>query len=81
MKQFIVALLLSCFGLPVFGQATDSLQVQIDSIEAALKYQHGVIQLKNGIGTLKVPKGFKYLDADQSNYVLSDQWCNPKSES
>ena len=67
--------------MSVFGQATDSLQVQIDSIEATLKYQHGVIQLKNGIGTLKVPDGFKYLDADQSNYVLTDLWGNPKSES
>ena len=81
MKQFIAALLFSCFGMSVFGQATDSLQVQIDSIEATLKYQHGVIQLKNGIGTLKVPDGFKYLDADQSNYVLTDLWGNPKSES
>ncbi len=81
MKQFFATLLFSCFGLSVFGQAADSLQVQVDSIEATLKYQHGVIQLKNGIGTLKVPAGFKYLDADQSNYVLSDLWGNPKSES
>ncbi len=81
MQRFLTAFLFSCFGLSVFGQATDSLQVQIDSIEATLKYQHGVIQLKNGIGTLKVPDGFKYLDADQSNYVLSDLWGNPKSES
>ncbi len=81
MKPFLAILLFSCFGLAGFGQAVDSLQVQIDSIEAGLKYQHGVIQLKNGIGTLKVPDGFKYLDADQSNYVLSDLWGNPKSES
>ncbi|MBD0258679.1 MAG: DUF2167 domain-containing protein, partial [Cytophagales bacterium] len=81
MKSFWALLLFSCFGLSASGQAVDSMQVQIDSIEATLKYQHGVIQLKNGIGTLKVPDGFKYLDADQSNYVLSDLWGNPKSES
>ncbi len=81
MKSFLATLLFALFGLSASGQAVDSLQVQIDSIEATLKYQHGVIQLKNGIGTLKVPDGFKYLDADQSNYVLSDLWGNPKSES
>jgi uncharacterized membrane-anchored protein len=81
MKSILATLLFALFGLSASGQAVDSMQVQIDSIEATLKYQHGVIQLKNGIGTLKVPDGFKYLDADQSNYVLSDLWGNPKSES
>ncbi len=81
MKSFLAILLFSCFGLAGFGQPIDSLQVQIDSIEATLKYRHGVIHLKNGIGTLKVPDGFKYLDADQSNYVLSELWGNPRSQS
>jgi hypothetical protein len=46
MKSFLATLLFTLFGLSASGQAVDSLQVQIDSIEATLKYQHGVIQLK-----------------------------------
>jgi uncharacterized membrane-anchored protein len=30
---------------------------------------------------LKVPEGYRYLDAKQSNYVLEDLWGNPKSNS
>jgi uncharacterized membrane-anchored protein len=74
MKLFFVTLLLGCLGWPLFAQEVDSLQFQIDSIEASLRYQHGVIKLKNGIGSLKVPSGFKYLDDRQSNYVISELW-------
>ena len=49
----------------------------MDSIESAMHYETGVINISNGIIKLNVPAGFKYLNADQSNYVLTDVWGNP----
>ncbi len=51
-----------------------------DSINKTFKFQHGEIQLKNGLATLKVPKGMKFLDAKQSHRVLEDLWGNPPQE-
>jgi uncharacterized membrane-anchored protein len=50
-----------------------------------MKYQTGTIQLKNVEGEvladLKVPQGFKYLNVEQSNYVIEELWGNPKRNS
>ena len=75
-------LLLSCMvSMLGFSQDTDtSFQKQIDSIEKSFTYQRGSITLKDGIGTLTVPAGFKYLDAKQAERVLVDLWGNPSSE-
>jgi uncharacterized membrane-anchored protein len=59
------------------AQSVDSLQQFLDSIESKLTYRQGEITLANGIGTLQVPKNFRYLDAEQSTYVLQDLWGNP----
>ncbi|MCU0354745.1 MAG: DUF2167 domain-containing protein [Cytophagales bacterium] len=54
-------------------------QQTIDSLEASFNYQRGAIKLDGGIGTLTVPPGFKYLDAKQAEYVLTELWGNPKA--
>lgn len=51
-----------------------------DSIEKTFNYQHGTVQLKDGIATLQVPQGFKYLDGKSADKVLEEFWGNPKSE-
>jgi len=48
-----------------------------DSIEKSLIYQTGLIKLGD-FAQLKVPEGFKYLDARQSRLVLEDLWGNPE---
>lgn len=59
----------------------DSLQGgYVDSVEASYIYQHGDIPLENGVATLKVPAGFKYLDPAQSSRVIVDLWGNPNAE-
>jgi len=50
----------------------------IDSVENTFKFTDGVIQLGNGIATINVPKGFKFLDGDQAQYVITELWGNPK---
>jgi uncharacterized membrane-anchored protein len=60
------------------AQEIDSLQLYLDSLETGLNYQQGEIKFDNGIGTLNVPQGFRYLDAAQAEYVLRDLWGNPE---
>ncbi len=50
-------------------------------IDSSFLYQTGTIDLKDGMASLVVPEGYKFLDADQSKYVLSDLWGNPPDES
>ncbi len=66
-------------------ELSDSLLMEIlnfqkDSIENALNYQTGQIELGDGLASISVPEGYKYLDAEQSNYVLTELWGNPPSE-
>lgn len=68
--------------LTMVAFAQDSLQqapLNVDSIEKSFTYEHGKIQLRNGIGQIIIPNGFKYLNAPQSEKVLHDLWGNPKS--
>lgn len=50
-------------------------------MDSSFQYQYGTIDLKNGIATLVVPEGYKFLDAEQSQYVLTTLWGNPPDES
>ncbi|MCC6724311.1 MAG: DUF2167 domain-containing protein [Saprospiraceae bacterium] len=52
-------------------------RVYADSVASTFKYQTGTVQLGNGVATLKVPAGYKYLDAASANIVLVDLWGNP----
>ncbi|MDI9309822.1 MAG: DUF2167 domain-containing protein [Limnohabitans sp.] len=63
-----------------YSQTEEDTVKQLDSIEKTFKYERGTIKLAGGIGTIKVPVGFKYLNSAQSERVLVDLWGNPKSE-
>jgi uncharacterized membrane-anchored protein len=85
MKKFFLAVFVSSF---LFTNAQDSSQVDVaaivarmDSIENSFKFERGSITLKNGVGTLQVPAGFKYLEPVQAERVLTDLWGNPKDNS
>jgi len=78
-KNTSIVFLFTLFS--IFSFAQDGLsETQIDSLEKSFTYQYGTISLKNGIGKLVIPKGFKYLDAEQAERVLVELWGNPKSE-
>lgn len=82
MRKILLAILFF-FRISLFSyaQEIDSTQIQIDQIEKSLKYKTGIINLESGNAKITVPKGFKYLDKEQSNYVLEDLWGNPKDSS
>lgn len=50
----------------------------MDSVNTAMKYETGLVTLPNKIATLKIPAGFKYLNAEQSKYVIHTVWGNPE---
>jgi uncharacterized membrane-anchored protein len=63
-----------------YAQAEDSTQIDISAIEKSMKYETGIIKLSSGKANLRVPKGFKYLNAEQTQYVLSELWGNPEDK-
>lgn len=56
----------------------DSLvQVFSDSINARYTFVTGKVDLADGVASLNVPEGFKFLDGTQSREVIVDLWENP----
>lgn len=49
----------------------------IDSVENALKWETNSVIIANGIAKINLSKGFKFLNAEQSKYILHDLWGNP----
>lgn len=52
----------------------------VDSVEKAMKYQTGIVSIGNGIAQLNVPAGFKYLNKEQSTYIITEIWGNPPQD-
>jgi uncharacterized membrane-anchored protein len=77
MKKLTLLAFVVSLAFSSYSQSFDSIQQYLDSIESKLVYKQGEITLDNGIGILQVPKNFRYLDAEQSEYVLQDLWGNP----
>lgn len=50
-----------------------------DSVENSYTYSTGTIALDNGVATLNIPTGFKFMDMEQTKQVLVDLWENPPS--
>ncbi|TGM69360.1 DUF2167 domain-containing protein [Leptospira levettii] len=67
------------FGLFLF---TSTLFGEDDILKKVndLKYQTGSVTIGDKLATIKVPKGFKFLDAKQSQFVLHEVWGNPLNE-
>jgi uncharacterized membrane-anchored protein len=51
-----------------------------DSLNKVLNYQTGMVSLEGGIAQLNIPQGFKYLNKEQSNYIITSVWGNPPKD-
>ncbi len=89
MRSLILFLTLTLFSFFSYSQeSTDELTEEekkiylqkIDSINKSFTYQHGTIAFLDSIAVLNVPKGYKFLDAQQSKIVLTDLWGNPPED-
>lgn len=85
----IAAIVLVCLLSTVTSFAKgdkDSLQASLkmllfaDSVNGAMKYETGLVKLQNGIASLNVPKQFKFLNAEQSKFVITKVWGNPEQK-
>ncbi|MDQ0110405.1 putative membrane-anchored protein [Chitinophaga terrae (ex Kim and Jung 2007)] len=52
----------------------------LDSVKQSFHYDHGLIQLPGGKANINVPPGFKFLNQQQTEVVLTEYWGNPPSE-
>jgi len=85
-KIFLLATLLT-FRCAFAGEPTDTStaalmeQMRIlDSIEGTLHYKTGTVTLQNGIGTINIAPGFKFLEANEARFILEDVWGNLKGQ-
>lgn len=51
---------------------------KMDSIESTLHYKTGTIKLANGMSTITIKEGFRFLESDEADYVLTELWGNLK---
>jgi uncharacterized membrane-anchored protein len=86
MKQVVLSVLVTVFFSTVLFAKGDKDSVAmliakqqkfVDSVDNAMKYEAGNIVLTGGVAKLNVPAGFKFLNPEQSNYVLTELWGNP----
>ena len=86
MKKIVLCfvVLLSATTLLYAKKGKDSLQIAIDnrikfmdSVDNALHWESNTVSIANGIAKLNLSHHFRYLNPEQSNYVLHDLWGNP----
>ncbi|WP_053970093.1 DUF2167 domain-containing protein [Mangrovimonas sp. ST2L15] len=56
-------------------------QKAMDSINNSFKYEHGDVTLGDDLAIIHIPNGYKFLNSEQTEYVLTELWNNPPSES
>jgi len=59
----------------------DSNEIYYQEIEESFNYQTGIIELPTGNAKLNIPKGFHFLDQEQSISLLTEYWGNPEDQS
>lgn len=77
-KTVLLLFLITFFSSKVVAQEPKN---NDELFEKTLNYQSGKITLPEGDGTLNVPKGFKFLNAEQTQGVLTNLWGNPEDKS
>jgi uncharacterized membrane-anchored protein len=88
MKAFMLSLLCSLgfLGSRAGDDPADSTKWimeelrKIDSIESSLHYKTGTVVLENGLATINIAKGYKFLEAKEARYILEDVWGNMKGQ-
>ena len=85
MKKTLLTIALLAQTLFIIAKETpktheDSLKMAIALIEKGLNYQTGEISVGDNLAKIKIPAGFRFLDAKQTDYVVYELWGNPKGD-
>jgi uncharacterized membrane-anchored protein len=88
MRKTLLLLALFTSSLSNYAHNDDSLKILkdkiafiTDSVNKSMKWERGTISIAGGAIKLNIPQGFKFLNAEQSQYVLEDLWGNLKDNS
>lgn len=73
----ILAVLLILSAQPLLAQSADSSSMTAEEFEASLNYQQGDITLADGVATIHVSEGYRYLGPDDAARLLTEGWGNP----
>jgi uncharacterized membrane-anchored protein len=70
-----------CASAPFsLAQTEDARRVeQQQQLQSRLKYQEGEIKLRDGLATIQLKNGFRYLDPAGTDALLTGIWGNPSS--
>lgn len=60
-----------------YGQDRPKNREEADALAATLKFQEGEVILKDGLATLRVPDGLRFLNGHDAGIVLVKLWDNP----
>jgi uncharacterized membrane-anchored protein len=74
------ALLLLAVAFPLaggYGQDRPKTKAEAEAVVFNLKFQQGEVILKDGLATLKVPEGLRFLNGHDAWTVLVQLWNNP----
>jgi uncharacterized membrane-anchored protein len=69
-------------ALGLFAQETtqpDSVKAVLMAFEKQLNYQTGEVNIGNDLAKIKVPAGFRFLNAEDARKVVVEYWGNPAS--
>jgi len=53
---------------------------EAQALIASLNFQQGKVVLHDGLATLNVPEGFRYLNGPDANKIIVDLWGNPPGQ-
>jgi uncharacterized membrane-anchored protein len=76
----IVVLLVGAFAISITSVSGDDRpknKEEAQALAAGLKFQQGEVVLKNGLATLKIPEGLRFLNGHDAGIVLVKLWGNP----
>jgi uncharacterized membrane-anchored protein len=84
MTKTVYTLLLILLTCSLFAKdepktTEDSLRLLTQNIEKTLRYEKGIITIGQNLAKVNIPTGFRFLDAQQSEYVVYELWHNPKA--
>jgi uncharacterized membrane-anchored protein len=80
MRNTYVLLLPLMLAAGSLGAQEQQQEFDPEAFNASLKYQSGTVSLRNGLATLNLPEGYRYLDPDQAQRLLVEGWGNPPGD-
>jgi uncharacterized membrane-anchored protein len=80
LRPGLLSLVLGLMQLAVTAaQMDEARKVELRGLTDRLKYQTGQITLRDGVATINLADGFKYLDPASTETLLTGIWGNPPS--